>query len=250
LTLALISQGTVEANRNKVSQYGITLVLLQQDREVAEAYEAHGTPCAVLIAPDGTLRSSLACGEEQIRELVAQAVGLPIIKSPPIAADGEHHILPMAAPQGNRTMAELPGQSNESQIGQTAPAFTLPDLNEHAVSLTNLRGKQTLLLFWNPDCGFCQQMLSDLKDWEAQSSEEGLMLLVVSTGSVTQNRALGLRSPVLLDEGFTVGPRFGVHGTPMAVLVDAEGKIASEVAAGAPAVLTLARANQDLVRSE
>ena len=35
-----------------------------------------------------------------------------------------------------------------------------------------------------------------------------------------------------------------VAGTPMAVLVDAEGKIASELAAGAPAVLELAGQQQ------
>jgi hypothetical protein len=86
-------------------------------------------------------------------------------------------------------------------------------------------------------------MLPDLKDWEAESLEGGLTLLVVSTGNLNENQALGLRSPVLLDEGFTVGPTFGANGTPMAVLVDAEGKIASEVAAGAPAVLALARSN-------
>ena len=50
-----------------------------------------------------------------------------------------------------------------------------------------------------------------------------------------------LRSPVVLDErGISVGSKFGAGGTPMAVLVDAEGKIASELAAGAPAVLELA----------
>ena len=89
-------------------------------------------------------------------------------------------------------------------------------------------------------------MLADLKDWEKDAPQEGLTLLVVSTGSLNENQALGLRSPVLLDEGFTVGPTFGANGTPMAVLVDAEGKIGSEVAAGAPAVLTLARSNQVL----
>ena len=83
-------------------------------------------------------------------------------------------------------------------------------------------------------------MLADLKAWEAQPPREAPKLLVVSTGSVEVNQELGLRSPVLLDEGFTVGPRFSAHGTPMAVLVDAQGKIASEVAAGAPAVLALA----------
>jgi len=92
-------------------------------------------------------------------------------------------------------------------------------------------------------------MLADLKDWETESLEGGLTLLVVSTGNVGENRALGLRSPILLDEeGFTVGPTFGIHGTPMAVLVDAEGKIASDVAAGAPAVLTLAHSNPAWIR--
>ena len=37
-----------------------------------------------------------------------------------------------------------------------------------------------------------------------------------------------------------VGSLFGATGTAMGVLVDAKGKIASELAAGAPAVLALA----------
>ncbi len=250
LTLTLISQSTPEANRAKASQYGIGLVLLQQNREVAEAYQAHGTPCAVLIHTDGTLGSSPACGAEQIRELVAQAVGLPVIKSLPVASGRENGLpLPMAAPHGNRATAESSSQQSRPQTGETALAFTLPDLSGQSVSLADFRGKQTLLLFWNPGCGFCQQMLADLKDWEAESPQEGPTLLVISTGDLNENRALGLRSPVLLDEGFTVGPMFGAHGTPMAVLVDAEGKIASEVAAGAPDVLALARSNSILVRT-
>ncbi len=249
LTLALISQSTPEANHAKASQHGIELVLLQQDREVAEAYQAHGTPCAALIHSDGAMRSGLSFGAEQIRELVAQAVGLPVIKPLPIAPGGENgHALPMAVPQGNGAGAAVPSRSSRLQIGETAPTFTLPDLSGQTVSLADFRGKQTLLLFWNPGCGFCQQMLPDLKDWEAESPERELALLVVSTGDISENQALGLRSPVLLDEGFTIGPTFGIHGTPMGVLVDAEGKIASEVAAGAPAVLTLARSEQVLSR--
>jgi peroxiredoxin len=250
LTLALISRSTPEANRAKASQHGIALVLQQQDREVAEAYQAQGTPCAILISSNGTIRSGLSCGAEQIRELVALAVGLPVIKSLPVATGRENgHALPMAAPHEKSATKELPSRSRRPQVGETALAFTLPDLSGHAVSLADFRGKPTLLLFWNPGCGFCQQMLSDLKDWEAESPQEGLTLLVVSAGSVDENRALALRSLVLLDEGFTIGPAFGAYGTPMALLVDAEGKIASEVASGAPAVLTLARSNQVLAGS-
>ncbi len=251
LTLALISQGTPEANRAKVSQRGIAPILLQQDRGVAEAYQAQGTPCAVLIHTDGMMRSGPACGPEKIRELVAHAVGLPVIKSLPLAPSRENgHALPIVAPHGNRAIDAKSHLSSRLQIGETAPAFTLPGLSRHSISLADFRGKQMLLIFWNPGCGFCQKMLPDLLDWEKDASERGLTLLVVSTGNINENQAMGLRSPVLLDETFTVGPTFGVHGTPMAVLVDAEGKIASEVAAGAPAVFTLARSNQVLVRPE
>jgi peroxiredoxin len=247
LTLALISRGTPEANRDKASQHGIAMVLLQQDREVAEAYQAQGTPCAVLVRSDGTMGSGLSCGAEQIRELVAQAAGLPIIKAPPSTAGRDNsHTLPMAAPRENAAPVASSGGPSKPQTGEPAPAFTLPDLSGHSVSLADFQGKQTLLLFWNPGCGFCQQMLADLKDLEAELPQEILSLLVVSTGNSDENRAMELRSPVLLDEGFTIGPTFGIHGTPMAVLIDAQGKIASEVAAGAPAVLSLARSNMIL----
>jgi len=251
LTLALISRGTPEANRAKVSRHGIALVLLQQDREVAESYQAQGTPCAVLVHADGMMRSRLAYGTEKIRELVAYAVGLPVIKSLPVASGRENgHALPIVASHGNSPVAAQSSLSSRLQIGEMAPAFTLPDLSGHSISLADFRGKQMLLLFWNPGCGFCQKMLPDLKNWEKDAPEGGLALLVVSTGNASENQALGLRSPVLLDEGFTVGPTFGVHGTPMAVLVDAEGKIASEVAAGTPAVFALVRSSQVLVRPE
>ena len=242
VTLALISRSTPEANHAKTSGYEITHVLLQQDREVARAYQAHGTPCAVLIRPDGTIGSPLACGAEPIRGLAAQAVGLPVLNSLPRAAAEKSQVLPIAAVPNGSSAAVAPGQPSRSRVGEPAPAFTLPELHGKMVSLSDFRKQKTLVLFWNPSCGFCQQMLADLKAWEAERSQEAPKLLVVSTGSVEGNQALGLRSPVVLDGGFTLGPKFGAHGTPMAVLVDAEGKIASEVAAGALDVLALARA--------
>jgi len=105
------------------------------------------------------------------------------------------------------------------------------------------------VLFWNPGCGFCRQMLDDLKAWEANPPAGAPKLLVVSTGTVDENRALGLRAPMVLDQSATIMSAFGATGTPMAVLVDAQGRIASEVAAGAQAVLALARGEHDMVKA-
>ena len=49
-----------------------------------------------------------------------------------------------------------------------------------------------------------------------------------------------LSSTVVLDQQFSTGQAFGATGTPSAVLVDAEGKVASEIGVGAQAVLALA----------
>ncbi len=97
-----------------------------------------------------------------------------------------------------------------------------------------------MLLFWNPGCGFCQQMVDDVKALEARVKTKGPRLVLVSTGTVEANRASGFRSPVLLDQSFAAGRALGVTGTPSAVMVDAEGKIASGIAVGAPSVIELA----------
>jgi len=98
------------------------------------------------------------------------------------------------------------------------------------------------LLFWNPDCGFCQQMLADIKAWERDPAEDGPQLLVVSTGQPDANRAQGFRARVVLDAGFQAGQLFGATGTPAAVLLDEECRVASGVGVGAAEVLALARA--------
>jgi peroxiredoxin len=135
--------------------------------------------------------------------------------------------------------------ASRGKVGEPAPALTLPDLTGNLVDLVDFRGNKTLVLFWNPGCGFCQRMLEELKVWEAKPPKGAPQLLVVSTGTVEANQAMGLRSPVLLDQGFSAGSKLGANGRPMGVLVDEEGKIASAVAAGAPAVLTLVGQKQD-----
>jgi thiol-disulfide isomerase/thioredoxin len=186
---------------------------------------------------------------EGIRSLLAHAVG-------------ERAQLPMAQPQaqgqsqgqpcpncgkvhsnGNGTAQQA--ERTGPKVGEPAPEVRLADLEGDEVSLQeDFRDEESLVLFWNPGCGFCQQMLPDLKQWEANSPEDAPKLLVVSAGSEEANKEMGLASPVVLDQQFAVGRAFGASGTPSAVFVDAEGKVASEVAVGASAVMELAGADR------
>ena len=82
-------------------------------------------------------------------------------------------------------------------------------------------------------------MHHDLLARENVSNGDEPRLVVVSSGSESIVRAEGFRSTVLLDDAFAVGATFGAGGTPMAVLLDLNGRVASEVVAGADAVLSL-----------
>jgi thiol-disulfide isomerase/thioredoxin len=228
LTIAVVTEGTADENRVKSTQAGISQVLLQNKREIAEIYQAWGTPAAVLIRPDGTVGSPVAQGADAIRALVTQAIGAVPRLLP--AAD--------AAAPGNRQSGNG-SHSPVIKIGDRAPLLGFHDLDGKSVSLNDFRGRQTLVLFWNPSCGFCQQMLHALTEWEANASPGAPNLLLISTGTVEVNRAMNLRSSIVLDQNFQAGSAFGAHGTPMAVLLDAKGRIASEVVAGAERILAL-----------
>jgi peroxiredoxin len=233
ITLAVISRGSLEDNRSKAKQHNLTHVLMQKDNEVADAYQTFGTPTAVLVRPDGTIGSAAAGGAQAIRTLVKQAAeGKVPVPRPRLAA------LPRPI-KAQRPAANAQAPRGIASIGKDAPIVELNNLDGETVRLADFAGHPTAVLFWNPGCGFCQRMLDDLKSWESGKPEDAPKLLVVSTGEVEPNRQLGLSSPVLLDSGFNVGRAFGASGTPSAVLVGADGKIASGLAVGGPTVISL-----------
>jgi peroxiredoxin len=241
LTLALVSRGEMEENKTKAQEHALKNVVLQKDWEVSESYEIRGTPSAVLVSADGKLASPVAGGDEGIRGLLSYAVGeraqLPMQPHQP-QTQGQ------PCPNCGKLHAAAPTVAAAQKVGEEAPEVKLPNLQGSTVELANFRGEETLVLFWNPGCGFCQQMLSDLREWEQNSPEDAPKLLVVSAGTEEANREQGLSSTVVLDQNFAVGRAFGASGTPSAVLVDAQGKVASDIAVGSPAVLELAGASR------
>ena len=208
--IGLITRGT-DAVRAKLAPAGIENVLLQEEWEVASAYKVEQTPSAVIVMA-GQISSALATGADEIRTLVSRA--------------------------------SLPRPVSK---GDLVPPLRLADLKGESLDLSTLKGQKRLLLFWNPACGFCQQMLADVKTWEHNPPPGAPELLVVSSGSFESNREQGLRSRVLLDPNFGAGYVFQAGGTPSAVIIGEDGKIASEVKVGAQDVLALAGASANRV---
>ena len=224
-TVALVSRGTPEENRRKMTGHGVKRVLVQRKSEVDEAFQVPGTPGAVVLAADGTIASPVAAGVGDVQTLVSRTLRLP----PPAPANGHAH-----------ANGHVHGPEPGLALGSPAPAIDLTDLDGIRVTSADLGGKRTLLLFWSPGCGFCQRMVPDLKVWEDDPPPHAPALVLVATGPVEQNRAHGLRSPILLDASGATARAYGANGTPIGVLVDAEWRIASTLVGGGPGVLALA----------
>ena len=208
LSVALVTDGDEELIRAEAAEHGLLNVLVDEGLAVYEAYEANGTPSAVLVGDDGTVATWLAAGSDWIETVVNQALG---------------------------GVGRTPGLP----VGSELPALRAQRLDGSEVELADVIERETALVFWNPGCGFCRSLHGDILAWETSPPDGAPRLVMVSASDAVGVQAEGFASDVLLDPEWTVSGALGADGTPMAVLVSADGRIASRVASGGPAVLDL-----------
>ena len=132
-------------------------------------------------------------------------------------------------------------------LGSPAPEFDLPDLAGVRRKLSSFRGRELLLIFFNPQCGYCTKMAADLAALPTDGRDGRPVPIVVSTGDPEANRKLmeqyGIRGVYLLQEQMEVAIQFRAQGTPMGYRIDKSGRIASELAVGGEPLLKLFASN-------
>lgn len=138
-----------------------------------------------------------------------------------------------------------PGLDRGLPVGTPAPDFSLPGLDGEEVTLDALRagGNPVLLVFTDPNCGPCRQLMPKLAEWQ-RSRARDLTIAVISGGVSDETRAeaaeYGLRI-VLADERSGASEAYRAGLTPSAVLIGEEGGIAAPVAAGDKAIAALVK---------
>jgi peroxiredoxin len=73
LNIFVISRGTSAEALAKQNHVDGSRVLLQREFELSESYGVTATPAAVLVGPDGLIRSALAVGREDIEKLISSS---------------------------------------------------------------------------------------------------------------------------------------------------------------------------------
>ncbi|MFZ9024099.1 MAG: thioredoxin family protein [Anaerohalosphaeraceae bacterium] len=119
---------------------------------------------------------------------------------------------------------------------QTAPDFTLKDINGKAVQLSTLKGKTVVLEWTNYDCPFVKPHydteLKTMSKLAAKYAEQGVVWLTINSthyATVETNKAWAekhqLKQAVLVDSDGKVGKLYQAKTTPHMFVIDKEGKI-------------------------
>jgi peroxiredoxin len=255
--LVLLSHGPVEAHRELAAKDKWACdVVLEEDWDVAGVYMAAGTPSGYLIDGEGRIASALALGGDSMMSLLEAEPA-----APPEPGQSENGHGGQASRQkidgsfeGNgaeagSTMAMKTRDVSESSLkrdglaaGTIAPNFVLSDLKGTTRSLVDYRGKRVLLVFSDVNCGPCELMAPELVKLYEQRPDD-LEIVMISRGDLEENKrkakAFGYPFPVLLQRSWEVSKEYAMFGTPIAYLIDADGIIVKDVAAGPEPILAL-----------
>lgn len=231
----VVTTGDADENRKLVRQFGIRcVVLVQKEMEIASQYRAQGTPMGYRIDRAGRIASALAVGGEPLLKLADLKAAL----QPAAGTSGKLH-------KGKRLDSSLArSKLNRTGLkaGTRAPDFLLPCTSGGKLSLADFRGRSVLLVFSDPNCGPCDELAPLLEELHVERPD--LQVLVISRRDEHATRAkadaLGLSFPIVMQQQWEISKQYGMFATPIGYLIDEEGIIVHDVAAGVEPILALA----------
>jgi peroxiredoxin/uncharacterized membrane protein YphA (DoxX/SURF4 family) len=161
-----------------------------------------------------------------------------------VAADGRFVVVfaVLAATAAGAWVSVGVRAPRQLRTGVFAPALSLADVDGRTWTLGSLlSGGSLLLVFSDPACGACQQLMPDVARWEQQLGGD-LTVAVVSAGSREDHLrtagGYGL-SRLLVDEQRAAAAAYEITATPSAVVVDPERRIVAAPAVGADEIAGL-----------
>ncbi|GKS57282.1 thiol-disulfide oxidoreductase ResA [Nitrospira sp.] len=121
-------------------------------------------------------------------------------------------------------------------VGKAAPNFSLPDLSDKSVQLTDYRGKVVFLNFWATWCKPCQEEMPSMEQLYRAYGKDGLVILAVSIDRVTTKKdippfvkSMDLTFPVLVDSWGQTDKRYKLMGVPETYIIDRNGVLREKV---------------------
>jgi peroxiredoxin len=127
--------------------------------------------------------------------------------------------------------------------GTVVPDFELATADGDTLTLWEWRGRDVVLLFFDPACAHSRELLARME--RLRPDESGTVRLLIGTGSVESNRALvenhNLEMPLLVQDEREVARLLRADGTPAAYRIDRLGRTVGDRALGVAECMELLR---------
>ena len=118
-----------------------------------------------------------------------------------------------------------------AEIGEKAPDFSLLNLSQKKVNLSDYQGKVIILDFWDTWCSPCRMEIHDFVELQKKWGDKGLQIIGVAFGrqglSAVKSFAkkYKINYLVLLADGQILEKYGPIRGIPTTFVINREGKI-------------------------
>lgn len=116
-----------------------------------------------------------------------------------------------------------------------APDFSLQDINNRTVRLSDYENKIVILNFFGTWCSPCRTEIPDFIELMNEYGNKGFVIIGISldkSGVDTVKdfaNQYNINYPILLDDGFTSGAYGPIHGIPSTFIIDKKGNIVEKI---------------------
>lgn len=116
------------------------------------------------------------------------------------------------------------------QVGDTAPNFTLQDVDGKQHTLTDYKGQGIVLNFWGTWCEPCKKEMPAFDKHYQTFKDKGVKLLAINVAESdyavkTFMKQYGMTFPVAIDTSKSVLRAYNIDPLPTTMLIDEHGKI-------------------------
>jgi peroxiredoxin len=117
-----------------------------------------------------------------------------------------------------------------TEVGNLAPEFQLARMDGSTLSLGDLRGQPSVLVFWAAWCPFCKEEAPHVNKLSAEYEARGVRVFGIDVHDSQARtewgvRDFGIRYPVVRDADGNAARNYNVEGIPTVIFLDRKGVV-------------------------